>query len=246
MVERIGHATATRCAQYRSTVTTFFADRVERGEITLDEDAAHHARVKRLSPGDSVSLTDGRGRLANAQITRVSKASVAVEVSEVAEVMRPSAIHLFVPVADKDRMLWLAEKATELQVASWNPVMYERSRSVSPRGEGEAFERKTRARMVSALEQSGGSWLPEMESVQTVGDIAGRGGVVLQRDASALAAAQLTPPVNLAIGPEGGFTPAELSQLVSGGWSAATLGGVTLRFETAAIAAVAVVRAHLP
>lgn len=223
----------------------FFSDRVGSGSLDLDEHAAHHARVKRLAAGDPVSVTDGRGQVGHGQVASLSKHSLRVDVTEIRAARPPSPIHLFVPVADRDRMLWVAEKATELQVASWTPVMYDRSRSVSPCGEGEGFDRKVRARMISALEQSGGAWLPEMHPVRAVTDIVGEKGILLDRNAGAFGAWAFLPPVRLAVGPEGGFTPAELSQLLDGGWMAATLGDITLRFETAAIGAIAVVRANL-
>lgn len=229
----------------RAAVTMFFAERVASGSLELGEEAAHHARVKRLAAGDPLSVTDGRGTVGIGQVASLSKGSLRVDLAEISETRRPSPIHLFVPVADRDRMLWVAEKATELQVASWTPVMFDRSRSVSPRGEGEGFDRKVRARMISALEQSGGAWLPEMHPVRAVTDIVDEKGILLERNARALAQWAFVPPVRLAVGPEGGFAPAELSQLLDGGWMAASLGDVTLRFETAAIGALAVVRANL-
>jgi 16S rRNA (uracil1498-N3)-methyltransferase len=149
-------------------------------------------------------------------------------------------------------MLWLAEKATELGVASWQAVRFHRSHSVSPRGEGPAFAAKVRARMVSALEQSGGAWLPtvladvDVESIRAESDT-----VHLVLDASG------PPIVNVVgersgdggsvilVGPEGGIEGTELAALTAAGWRVASLGATTLRFETAGIAAIAVLRATL-
>jgi 16S rRNA (uracil1498-N3)-methyltransferase len=155
----------------------------------------------------------------------------------------PPAIRLCVPIGDKDRMLWVAEKAVELQVAEWIPVMYERSKSVNPRGEGESFERKVLARMISALEQSGGAWLPQIHPTRTVEELSNEKGILLERGGKPLAGLRFDVPTTIAVGPEGGFTPAELSALRDRGWTPASLGDVTLRFETAAIGALAVARA---
>ena len=227
------------------SVTTFFfkGDRAE--TIELGESAAHHARVKRLAPGDPVNVTDGEGQIGTGRIESIGKNIVRVALRDLRSVEAPPGIHLCVPVADKDRMLLVAEKVTELQVTSWIPVMYSRSRSVSPRGEGEAFDRKVLARMISALEQSGSAWLPVIHPMQTVEEIADRHGIVLERGGAPLGAAPLTDPLTLAVGPEGGFEPEELELLRDRGWTTASLGGVTLRFETAAIGAVAVARAQL-
>jgi 16S rRNA (uracil1498-N3)-methyltransferase len=226
-------------------MTTFFAEGIRIGALDLDAEAAHHARVKRMGEGDEVSITDGRGRIATGRIAAVSKASVQVHVEQVQELDPPPAVHLCVPVADKERMLWVAEKATELQVTSWTPVMYERSKSVTPRGEGESFDRKVLARMVSALEQSGGAWLPAIHPIATVGDIAKEKGILLERDGVRFGSWAMAEPVTIAVGPEGGFTNDEYNQLRDAGWTVASLGEVTLRFETAAIGAAAIARSYL-
>ena len=46
----------------------------------------------------------------------------------------------------------------------WRPVLWNRSRSVSPRGEGAAFAEKVQARMTSALVQSHSPWLPNVSA----------------------------------------------------------------------------------
>jgi 16S rRNA (uracil1498-N3)-methyltransferase len=226
-------------------VTTFYfrGDRAE--TIELGESAAHHARVKRLAAGDPASVTDGEGQFGTGRIESIGKSAMRITLREIRRIPAPPAIHLCVPVADRDRMLLVAEKATELQVASWIPVMYSRSRSVSPRGEGESFDRKVLARMIAALEQSDGAWLPVIHPVQTVDDIADRQGILLERGGPRLGAVPLVDPLTVAVGPEGGFEPEELETLRDRGWSTASLGIVTLRFDTAAIGAAAVARALL-
>jgi 16S rRNA (uracil1498-N3)-methyltransferase len=227
----------------RALVTTFSARDVSRESIELGEDAAHHARVRRLVAGDSVQVTDGEGRIGSGRIESLGRSSLRVAIRDLRTVPAPPPIHLCVPVADRERMLWVAEKATELQVAGWVPVMYARSRSVSPRGEGESFDRKVLARMISALEQSGGAWLPVIHPVSSVEDIADRQGVLLERGGAPFGRGELASPLTIAVGPEGGFEPEELEVLRDRGWTSASLGDVTLRFETAAIGAMAIARA---
>ena len=224
-------------------MTNFFARDVSGESVELGEDAAHHARVKRLAPGDPVHVTDGEGRIGTGRIETMGKSSLRVAIRDLRTVPAPPPIHLCVPVADRDRMLWVAEKATELQVASWIPVMFSRSRSVSPRGEGESFDRKVLARMISALEQSGGAWLPVIHPISTVEEIADRRGVALERGGAPFGRSELPSPLTIGVGPEGGFEPEELETLRDRGWSTAALGDVSLRFETAAIAAAAIGRA---
>ena len=143
-------------------VATFFSpDTLQSGATQLlGEDVARHMRVRRLDVGAPVQLVDGVGGRALATLRRLAKASASVEVGDVDSVDPLPAVHLLVPIADRDRMMWLAEKATELGATSWRPVLWKRSRSVQPRGEGPTFTRKVATRMEAALEQSRGTWLP--------------------------------------------------------------------------------------
>lgn len=215
------------------------------GAVDLGEEAAHHLRVRRVEPGERVRVTDGHGRVAVGPLATLGKRGAVVELDAVSEVAPPPPFHLLVPVGDRERMLLLAEKAVELGVRSWTPVTWRRSRSVTPRGEGAAFDAKLRARAASALVQSGGAWLPQFRDAVDVGDLpsaVGEGDRVLLdaggRPLFAVAAAGA--PVWLAFGPEGGAEDDERAALESAGFERASLADSTLRFETAGIAALAV------
>jgi 16S rRNA (uracil1498-N3)-methyltransferase len=227
-------------------ITIFALAPLELGDITLDESAAHHAKVRRLGVGDPVAVTEGTGFRRIGRIAALSKHALVVTVERLEKVPQPPPLHLFVPVADRDRMLWLAEKATELQVTTWSPVMYQRSKSVAPRGDGEAFDRKLQARMASALEQSGGTWLPTILPANDPAHLVvvdGSPRLVLERGGARFGAQPgVKIGMSIAVGPEGGFEPDELTTLRDAGWITASLGDVTLRFETAAVAAIAIAR----
>lgn len=235
----------------RTPLATFYTDRPlpEAGEIELGEDAAHHARVKRLAVGDVVALTNGIGARARSSISGLRKNLVACHVESVNEQPPPPPLHVRAPVADRDRMLWLAEKATEFGITTWQSVRFHRSSSVSPRGEGSAFAAKLRLRMIAALEQSGGAWLPIIltdtdpshvnapdSSTSIILDATGR---PLLRVLDRLAGRE----PSVLFGPEGGIEPTELAVLESQGWRRGRLSSTTLRFETAGLAAIAVIRA---
>ncbi len=218
--------------------------------VTLGDDAAHHMRVRRLDVGTVVGLRDGQGTVAVGTLVRLAKSAAHVEVTSSARVAAPSPVHLLVPVADRDRMLWLAEKAAELGATSWRPVLWKRSRSVSPRGEGVTFTGKVQARFRAALAQSHGAWLPQLfpEATPERAVQAAPEGTRLMLDASGapLAGATapvVTGPVTIAVGPEGGFEPDEQAALVAAGFVPVSLGGTILRFETAAVVALGVMRA---
>ncbi|MGI8764957.1 MAG: RsmE family RNA methyltransferase, partial [Gemmatimonadaceae bacterium] len=130
--------------------------------LPLPEGDARHIQVLRLGVGERVGIRDGAGTMASGLLVRLARSQALVEIDEVRHVDPPPPIHLLVPIADRDRMLWLAEKAAELNVASWRPVLWQRSKSVSPRGDGPAFRSKVRLRMIAALLQSRSAWLPEL------------------------------------------------------------------------------------
>jgi 16S rRNA (uracil1498-N3)-methyltransferase len=183
-------------------------------------------------------------------VLRIAKRNATVHVDECtfAEPLPP--VHLIVPIADRERMLWLAEKCTELAATSWRPVLFKRSRSVNPRGEGPTFQQRLRARMASALEQSGGAWLPLPYPDATVETCiaAAPDGVrlVLAQDGDPIVPLlQGDPhvPVTIVLGPEGGIETAEVDAFVAAGFRKASLGSSLLRFETAGVAALAVARA---
>jgi 16S rRNA (uracil1498-N3)-methyltransferase len=232
-------------------VATFFTvdGLVAGGTVTLTEEAAHHIRVARVAVGECVALRDGAGKGAVGTLVKVSRSSALVDVSETTEISRPPPIHLLSPVADRDRMLWLAEKVTEMGVTSWRPVLWRRSKSVSPRGEGPMFQAKVRARMTSALIQSGGGWLPDIFPEATIDRAVAAAPLgtrlLLERDGEPIAGVPMKAPITIALGPEGGIEPAERNTFMGAAFLPVKLGDTTLRFETAGVAAVAIAAASL-
>jgi 16S rRNA (uracil1498-N3)-methyltransferase len=103
--------------------------------------------------------------------------------------------------------------------------------------------------MIAALEQSGGAWLPKVLPDVDVADIAmpdPSTSIILDATGRPLLAvlgqiAEREPTV--LFGPEGGIETAELTTLESKGWRRARLAPSTLRFETAGMGAIAVIRA---
>jgi 16S rRNA (uracil1498-N3)-methyltransferase len=235
----------------RAPVATFFASDplVVGGTVTLPEEAAHHIRVSRVAVGECVALRDGAGKAAVGTLVKISRTSALVEVSETSEMSRPAPIHLLAPVADRDRMLWLAEKATELGVTSWRPVVWRRSKSVSPRGEGPMFQARVQARMTSALIQSGAGWLPDIFPEATIEHAIAAAPlgtrILLTKDGEPIFGVPMKAPITIALGPEGGMEAAERDAFIGAAFLPVKLGETTLRFETAGVAAVAIAAAAL-
>lgn len=220
------------------------------GSLSLGDAVAKHIRVRRMGVGARLALLDGQGHRAVGTIVRVAPSTV-VELESVSVAPPPPPIHLVLPIADRDRMLWLAEKAVELGVTSWRPVLFKRSRSVKPRGEGPTFNARIKARMASALEQSGGTWLPTMFPESTLERTLAAlpvGGTRIVLDVAGepvTALSMVELPVVVAVGPEGGVESDEMILCQQHDFSKGLLGGGTLRWETAAISGLAVVRTRL-
>jgi 16S rRNA (uracil1498-N3)-methyltransferase len=236
----------------RPGVAHFFAPEplLTAGALLLGEEAAHHARVRRLAVGAPVTVRDGSGTVASGTLVRMSKQHLELEI-EAPRCPPPLApVHLLVPVADKERMLLLAEKATELAVTTWRPVLWRRSRSVAGRGEGPVFGQKVGARMTGALLQSEGAWLPqrypESNAERAIAALPGEGTrLVLDVAGEPIADVPLLAPVSIALGPEGGLEGDEVERLVDAGFRRVSLAGGILRMETAAVVALGIVRARL-
>lgn len=234
-----------------AAVTFFSPDDFATGvSVSLGEDAAQHARVLRIGSGEQVELRDGRGGAARGVVARIAKRSLTVDVLETWTIPDLPPVHMLVPVADRDRMLYLAEKCTELAATSWRPVIWRRSRSVGPAGDGPAFQSRLKSRMISALTQSAGGWLPEVHPSAPVprAIAAAPQGTRILLDAGSetnLIANKLVAPVTIAVGPEGGLDVKEKDEMIVGGFIPASLVGGTLRFETAGIAGLALARSLL-
>lgn len=233
---------------HRPPVATFLVEgALTAGErVALGESAAHHARVKRLAVGDPVRVSNGDGTVGRGAIETLGKRDATIALTDVRQVPALVAIHLRVPIGDRDRMLMLAEKAAELGVTTWQSVRFRRSLSVTPRGEGGAFHEKVRARMISALEQSGGAWLPRVLPDAAPGDVtvpSGATRILLDVAGDALPRVSRGGEAAVIFGPEGGLEADERTALIDQGWQPASLASTTLRFETAGMAALAVLRA---
>jgi 16S rRNA (uracil1498-N3)-methyltransferase len=215
--------------------------------LTLPPGPARHVQVLRLQPGDALTLFDGRGGEYDAVVTRMGRSDVDAEIGahHPLESEATPAVHLALGMPANERMDWLVEKATELGVASIQPLVSERS---VLRLAGERAEKKQahwQAVAIAACEQCGRNRVPTVHPVQAFAPwLAAKAdpGLVLSLRAgsSPVVAHASRAAVTLLSGPEGGLAPAEEEAALARGWLPVQLGPRVLRAETAPLAALAV------
>jgi 16S rRNA (uracil1498-N3)-methyltransferase len=218
-------------------------------EVELPENAANHlARVLRLGIGDTCVLFNGDGRDYPARLIDIGKRVVRVEVGPGRSIDNESPLRLILlqGVARGEKMDLILQKATELGVASLQPLYSQRSEI---RLDGIRADKRLahwRGVVVSACEQCGrarvpdiGMPLPMQQALAALPD----GGLrlILDPDADAsLPGLEFDPsePIVLAVGPEGGWSPQDIEQLRAAGFVGVRLGPRVLRTETAGLAAI--------
>jgi 16S rRNA (uracil1498-N3)-methyltransferase len=217
-------------------------------ELELAAPAAHHAtRVLRLATGAALTLFDGRGGEHGATIVAADRRGVRVRIDRFVAVEREAsqAVTLAMAVIATDAMDAALRKAVEVGVARIEPVMAARSQGGIG---GERAARRAahwRHIAIAACEQCGRNRVPAVADAEPLTAWLARAGeadVMLAPDAGEALAAfvKRAPPRAIVVGPEGGFTGAEIDLARRRGLRLASLGPSILRADTAAVAALAI------
>ena len=219
--------------------------------VMLPPGAARHVQVLRMQPGEALTLFDGRGGEYAATVERMGRSEVGVVVGAHDPVEREAAqaVHLAVGMPANERMDWLVEKATELGVASIQPLMTAHG---VLRLAGERAEKKRahwEAIAIAACEQCGRNRVPLLHPVRPFAgwldalEATGEGRrfvlslVEGTRSASTVATAGAAAEAWVLSGPEGGLHASEEQAAIARGFAPLSLGPRVLRAETAALAA---------
>ncbi len=215
-------------------------------ELALSGRASHHlVKVLRHRVGDRVTLFDGYGREAAAEIVSAHRRhGCRVRVVETDEVSResPLRIELLPGLSRGERMELVIQKAVELGVIAIRPIVTQRS-EVKP--DRNAASRLTRWQeiVIGAAEQSGRAHLPEVHAPIAIEELVARTSTRLVLDPGAVTGLADCRPadheISIAIGPEGGFSEHDLVLLERNDFRRLRFGPRILRTETAGIAAVA-------
>lgn len=235
----------------------------EPAEILLSDDESHHlVTVNRARPGDTVTAFDGRGSEWICTLKEADRRAARLEVrfSQRAKAL-PYSITLGQALPKGGFMDAIVRKSTELGAARIVPLESERTQVHL---EGDRTDRKIDKWQAAALEaakQCGNPWLPEIAPLQEAAAFMEKAQgydlkliASLQPDARSLkgvlaafrsARGRAPRDVLWLVGPEGDFTPAELSRARSSGFEPITLGPLVLRCETAAVYAISVLSYEL-
>ena len=233
---------------------------------------ARHVQVLRLQPGQHITVFNGQPNAQgvegehSATILQMGRSSVRVQVGARLNTPRHPAcdVHLALGMPANERMDWLIEKATELGVASIQPLMTERS---VLRLHGERSEKKRehwRGIAIAACEQCGSNrvpvihpvlflqdWLPSLlpATLPLPSPLPSRRAMLSLNATTCFVndflQAVTTPGVTCLLGPEGGLTAAEETRAIHHGFEPVRLGGRVLRTETAALTVAAQVLCHV-
>jgi 16S rRNA (uracil1498-N3)-methyltransferase len=224
-------------------------------EVELPEAAARHAQVRRVQPGDRLTVFDGSGLEWPAQVASMGRRSVRVLPGAPVAVDREArvAVSLAVAVPANERMDALVEKASELGVTAIQPLLSERS---VLRLEGARAQRRRehwQSIAIAACEQCGRARVPDVRALRALDEWLGappeagaRWALSLAGDAHAVATLPRPASVVLLSGPEGGLSQAEQAAALGAGFVPVGLGPRVLRADTAPLAALAWLTLNAP
>jgi 16S rRNA (uracil1498-N3)-methyltransferase len=224
----------------------FYTTRIEAGFAYIEEEETRHlTTVLRRKAGDPIDLTDGKGRYFAATIAEITKKGAIARVNTEKYTPPSSAkLHLAVaPTKNIERFEWLLEKAVEIGVDTITPLLCRHSERTVVRQD------RLEKIVVSAMKQCLRTWLPVLnpmtpfKKVVTTPDVAQRfiGWCPPESEMPHLKTVlQPGRDTVIFIGPEGDFSPEEITLAQENGCVPITLGAARLRTETAGIFACSV------
>jgi 16S rRNA (uracil1498-N3)-methyltransferase len=221
--------------------------------VTLPEESSLHLlRVLRLAPGDAVTLFNGDGHDYTARLLTAAKRGAEAEITARQAVPRESPLRIILAqgLARGEKMDLVLQKATELGVEGFAPILTERTEVKLDAERAAKRMAHWRGVVAAACEQSGRAVLPGLSEPVPLAAFSGepREGLLLALDPGGdVGLADIAPvagqPITLVVGPEGGLSDRDLATLRAAGFRGLRLGPRILRTETAGLAAVAALQA---
>lgn len=219
----------------------FYQPEIPNGLFTLSQDESKHAiRVLRLTSGDNIDITDGKGVFYEARITNPDLSKCGFEI-RTSKVVAPKTFRIHIAIAptkNTDRIEWFVEKAVELGVDQISFILCANSERKSMKTD------RLEKLAISAMKQSRQAWLPQLIPLLPFKEVLNSSSkqkfiafVDSQNPQHLKSAAKPGGEVLVLIGPEGDFSKEELQSAQDHGFQKVSLGSNRLRTETAGLAA---------
>lgn len=210
------------------------------------QESSHIARVLRLEEGSQICLSDGKGTVADALIEKCTPSCVVVRIQKVRKELSTLAITVAFGIPKGPAMEFLLRRVTEIGVSAFQPLRTKHS--LHP----ETFNTKRWEKILAEVtKQNELSQIPRIYPVQSLSQW------LSNRETSATLIycdenQRMAPlpeftkePLDLLIGPEGGWHREEIAQFISLKAVPMGLGELRLRMETAALVATTLLKKAL-
>src|SRR5262245_21652252 len=240
-------------AMPNSTAPRFYCDAAltPGAIVNLPDRAVRHVLALRLRVGDGVTLFNGDGHESWATLDKIGKRGAVAAVRERRAVNRESPLeaHLAQGICAGDKMDLVLQKATELGVASIQPVVATRSIVRLSSERRERRETHWQNVVIAACEQCGRNCIPPVKPSLGLADFLAqhprRGASILLSPNGELSVRELAleARITVFIGPEGGLAPEEQALALAAGFRSVRFGPRILRTEAAPLAALAALQA---
>lgn len=221
----------------------FYSQDISGNVIRLGEEEAKHCfKVLRHKSNDIIHITDGKGKLYRCMVEDHQLPQHRLRIIETLQPLQLRPYHLEIVVAptkNPERMEWMVEKLTETGVDRIRFIKTQRTEK------GTLKMDRLHNKAIAAMKQSLNYTLPEISSIIDLQEL-----IHQNNDATKLIAwcdeqnkkkhiqsLEFSDKFQILIGPEGDFTPTEVSEALQCGYQPISLGATRFRTETAALAA---------
>ncbi|WP_462280859.1 RsmE family RNA methyltransferase [Salinivirga cyanobacteriivorans] len=225
----------------------FYADKISPNEIILGKDEFHHiSKVLKISTGTTITLTDGRGIIATANVQSIEKRHIEfsnINIERIPESLNK--LHIAIaPTKNISRFEWFLEKATEIGVSEITPIICSHSERKQLRAD------RLEKILIAATKQSKKAWKPILNPLISFNEfitgqnISGRYIAYLGAKSAHLKNLIHAKENLVLVGPEGGFSETEHQDALKQGYKTVSLGSNRLRTETAGVVSATIVAMH--
>jgi 16S rRNA (uracil1498-N3)-methyltransferase len=217
-------------------------------------EAKHAISVRRMTIGESISVSDGSGVKMRGKVTKVKKETLEISIESIEELFAPkSQLVLIQALAKGDRDELAIQACTELGLFGVIPWQADRSISIWKAEKKQKGQARWQSIVTEAAKQSLRAFIPRVEQVldsqELISALEVFDQVLILEPEADKSITEINPPaegkVAIVVGPEGGISEQELESFKKAGFSSVRLGRGVLRTSTAGMAAVSYLQAKL-